>query len=161
MARPENIFITDSIQIKTTPEEIFGFLTGIVDDETYRAWHREDHVSFQWLEGEPWAVGSIARAGEYMHGKVHTLKFVVTDVEPNKRIVYAPVSRLLRKFTPYNEFLIEQDGDGCLFTATVTYSLGRIGRALFGKLIDKGMFGAKRHMKEEGENLKALLEKKK
>ena len=158
MALRENIFITDSIRINTTPEKIFGFLTGIVDDETYRAWHTEDHVSFQWLEGEPWAVGSIARAGEYMHGKVHTLKFIITDVEPNKRIVYAPVSRLLRRFTPYNEFLIEQDGDHSLFTASVTYRMGRIGKALFGKLIDKGFFGVKRHMKEEGENLKALLE---
>jgi len=158
MALLEDVFITDSIRIKTTPEEIFSFLTGIVDDETYRAWHRDDHVSFRWLEGEPWAVGSIARAGEYMHGKVHTLKFVVTDVEPNKRIVYAPVSRLLRKFTPYNEFLIEKDRDGCLFTASVTYRLGRIGNALFVKFIDKGMAGVKRHMKEEGENLKALLE---
>lgn len=158
MARLKDVFITDSIWIETTPEEIFGFLTGIVDDETYRAWHRDDHVSFRWLEGEPWAVGSIARAGEYMHGKVHTLKFVVTDVEPNKRIVYAPVSRLLRKFTPYNEFLIEKDRDGCLFTASVTYRLGRIGNALFVKFIDKGMAGVKRHMKEEGENLKALLE---
>jgi hypothetical protein len=158
MAQRENIFITDSIRIKTTPEKIFGFLTGIVDDETYKRWHTDDHVSFQWLEGEPWAVGSIARAGEIMHGKVHTLKFVVTDVEQNKRIVYAPVSRLLRRFTPYNEFLIETDGDGCLFTATVTYRLGRIGKALLGKSIDKGMFGVKKHMKEEGENLKALLE---
>ena len=159
MALREDVSITDSIRINTRPEEIFGFLTGIVDDETYRAWHTEDHVSFQWLEGEPWAVGSIARAGEYMHGKVHTLKFIVTDVEPSKRIVFAPVSRLLRTFTPYNEFLIEKDGDGCLFSATVTYRLGRILNALLVKFMV--MAGVKKHMKEEGENLKALLEKEK
>ena len=161
MALLEDVVITDSIRINAAPEAVFDFLTGIVDNETYRAWHTEDHVSFQWLEGEPWAVGSIARAGEYMHGKVHTLKFVVTDVEPNKRIVYGPVSRLLRKFTPYNEFLIEKDGDGCLFTASLTYRLGRIGKMFLKKSIDKGFFGVKKHMKEEGENLKALLEKKK
>jgi len=158
MALLEDGFLTDSIRIDTTPDVVFDFLTGIVDDETYRAWHTEDHVSFQWLEGEPWAVGSIARAGEYMHGKLHTLKFIVTAVEPGKRITYAPISRLLRIFFPQNEFLIEKDGDGCLFTASMMYRTGRIGRMFFKKSIDKGFFGVKKHMKEEGENLKALLE---
>ena len=47
--------LTESIEIKTTPEKIYTFLTGIVDDDSYRAWHKEDHVSFKWLKGQPWA----------------------------------------------------------------------------------------------------------
>jgi len=43
----EDVIITDSIKIKTTPEKIFSFLTSIIDDDSYRAWHKEDHVSFR------------------------------------------------------------------------------------------------------------------
>ncbi|MEA3224102.1 MAG: hypothetical protein U9P49_13200 [Thermodesulfobacteriota bacterium] len=40
----EDVTLTDSIEIKTTPEKFFGFLINLVDDESYRAWHPEDHV---------------------------------------------------------------------------------------------------------------------
>ena len=55
MAFFEEVVIKDSIEIKTTAEKVFNFLTGIVDDESYRAWHKEDHVSFRWLKGNPWS----------------------------------------------------------------------------------------------------------
>jgi hypothetical protein len=49
-------------------------LTGIVDDDSYRAWHQKDHVRLRWLEGKPWAEGSVMYAEEYLHGKLHKLK---------------------------------------------------------------------------------------
>ena len=83
MALLEDVVLTDSIEINTTPEEVFSFLTGLVDDESYRAWHQEDHVTLRWLEGQPWTKGSIVYAEEYIHGKLHKLKFKVTEVVPN------------------------------------------------------------------------------
>jgi hypothetical protein len=59
MAFLEDIVLTDSIEIKTTPEKIFSFLTGLVDDESYRAWHHDDHVALRWLKGQPWEEGSV------------------------------------------------------------------------------------------------------
>lgn len=154
----ETVTLTDSIEIKTAPERIFEFFAGIVDDESYKAWHEADHLGFQWLKGEPWREGSVMRADEYLHGKLHRLKFKVTQVEPGRRIEYAPTSRLMRIFCPRNEFIMEPKGDRCLFTATVTVRIGRIGKVFFKKAIDGGLASVRRHMREEGENLKRILE---
>ena len=62
MAFFEDVVITDSIEIKTTAERVFNFLTGIIDDDSYTAWHKEDHVSFRWLKGKPWTEGSVMYA---------------------------------------------------------------------------------------------------
>jgi len=35
----EYILITDSLEIQTTPDEIFRFFLQIVDDASYQAWH--------------------------------------------------------------------------------------------------------------------------
>ena len=37
MALMEEVILTDSIEIKATPEKIFGFLVHLVDDESYRS----------------------------------------------------------------------------------------------------------------------------
>ena len=158
MAVLKNIILTDSIEIKTTPEKIFDFLTGLIDDESYKAWHKEDHVSMRWLMGAPWQEGSVAYAAEYMHGKLHKLKFKVTKVVPNERIEWVPNSRLLRIYCPKNEFVIQQKGEHCIFTATGTLRVGRIVKTLLRKQLEYGLACVKKHMKEEGENLKAILE---
>jgi hypothetical protein len=154
----EERVLTDTIDIKTTPESVFQFLTGIVDSESYQAWHKEDHVAFQILKGEPWSVGSVMVAEEYIHGKLHKLKFVITKVVPNKRIEYAPASWLLRKYFPKNEFIMEAQGDTCRFTASGTYRIGWIGKTVFKKELAQGLASIEKHMQEEGENLKHMLE---
>jgi len=154
----EDVILTDSINIKTIPEKLFNFLINIVDDESYRAWHKEDHVSFRWLKGQPWTEGSVMYAEEYIHGKLHKLKFTITKIVPNRRIEYAPVSCFLRKFFPKNEFIIEQEEESCLFIASGTYRLGWIARVFFRKAVENGLSSVKKHMKEEGDNLKTILE---
>ena len=49
----EDVVLTDSIEIRTTPEKIVEFLTSLVDDESYRAWHPDDHVTLRWIKGGP------------------------------------------------------------------------------------------------------------
>jgi hypothetical protein len=160
MALLEEFVLEDTIKIKTTPEQIFGFLTGIVDDDSYRSWHKKDHVSFRWLKGQPWSENSILYAEEYIHGKLHKLKFKITKIKPFERIEYVPLSPLVRKFLPRNEFVIKQEGAYCFFTASGVYRVGWIGKTFFKKAIDKGLSSVKKHMREEGENLKEILEKK-
>jgi len=159
MAFLEEIVLTDSIEIKTTPEKIFRFLIGLVDDESYRAWHQEDHVALRWLKGQPWEEGSVAYSEEYLHGKIHRFKFTVTKVVPNKEIEYAPVSRLLRRYFPGNRFSIEQKGGTCVFKASGIFRHGRLIRSFFKKHLEQNLASVKKHMKEEGENLKRILEK--
>ena len=103
MALFEEITLTDSIEIRTSPEKVFDFLVHLVDDKSYRIWHPEDHIAFRWLKGKPWEEGSEVYAEEYIHGKVHKLKFIVTKVVPGKEIEYVPSSRLLRRFFPKNQ----------------------------------------------------------
>jgi hypothetical protein len=158
MAFFEDVILTDSIEVNATARDIFNFLTGIVDDDSYRAWHNEDHVQFRWIKGKPWVEGSVIYAEEYIHGKLHKLKFKITKIIPNQRIEYTPVSRFIRMFFPKNEFLIEQKGKSCLFIASGTYRVGRIGKTFFNKAIEKGLSRVKKHMQEEGENLKRMIE---
>lgn len=159
MALFEELVLTDTIEINTTPERVFQFLTGIVDSERYRAWHKEDHVAFRFIKGKPWSVGSVMYAEETIHGKLHKLKFRVTQVVPNQKIEYAPASCLLRKYFPKNEFLIEPGENGCRFIASGTYRIGWIGKTLFKKKLDEGLASIQKHMQEEGQNLKQILEK--
>ena len=156
----EEVVLKDSIELKTTAEKVFKFLTSIVDDDSYRAWHKEDHVGFRWLKGKPWTEGSVLYAEEYIHGKLHKLKFEIIKIVPEKRIEYTPTSRFVRKFFPKNEFIIEQKGESCIFTASGTYRVGKIGKIFFKKAIENSLSSVKKHMREEGENLKSILESK-
>lgn len=154
----EDVFLTDSTEIRTTPEKIFEFLHNLVDDESYRAWHPDDHVAMHWTKGSPWQEGSVVNAEEYFHGKLHKLTFAVTKVVPNREIEYVPVSRFLRRYVPKLTFAIEPKGAGCVFTATAYYRLALLPRLLAKKKVEQGLSSVRKHMKEEGENLKKILE---
>ena len=126
----EDIHLKDSVEIRTTPQKVFDFLIHLVDDESYRAWHPDDHVALRWIKGQPCEEGSVLYAEEYIHGKLHKLKFLITNVVPNKAIEFMPLSRLLRIYFPKNAFTIEPKGDTCVFTATGCLRVGRIVKIL-------------------------------
>jgi len=154
----ELIILSDSIEVEATPEEVFEWLVQRMrDKESYQAWHPE-HVDIRWIKGRPVEEGSIVCADEYLHGVLHKLKFRIVKIVPNRRIEYRslfPLSLL----SPGNTFDIEPKGNGgCIFTARGSL---RLPRWLFERLHKrhKGKIEAtKRHMKEEGENLKRALE---
>ena len=155
----EDIVLTDSIVISTTPEKIFGFFLQIVDDASYQAWHPEDHVAFRWIKGAPWQQGSVAYAEEYIHGKLHKFKFLIKKVVPNRKIELVPLSRLLRIYFPRNTLLIEPRDGSCVFTASGVLRVGRLVKLLARNRLEQGLSSVRKHMKEEGENLKRILEK--
>lgn len=154
----EDILIKDSIEINAPPESVFEFLINLNDDESYRNWHPKDHISLCWLKGKPWEIGSVVCAKEYIHGVKHTFKFVTTKMIPNKLIEYMPTFWFYRIFIPKNSFIIEPTSTGCIFTAEGTYRIGRIGKLLAKNKIEKGVASMKRHLREEGTNLKRTVE---
>lgn len=156
----EDIVLTDSIEISTTPEKIFDFFLQIVDDESYQAWHPKDHVAFRLIRGKPCQPGSVVYAEEYIHGKLHKLRFLIKEVVPNRKIEFVPFSRLLRIYFPRNTFLIEPRAGSCVFTASCVLRVGRLIKLLARKKLDQGLSSVSKHMKEEGENLKRILEKR-
>ena len=150
------ISLVDSIEIEAAPEKVFEWLVQrFKDKEAYQAWH-PDHVDVRWIKGGPLEEGSISYVEEYLHGQLHKLKFVTTKIVPNKEIEY----RFLFPWSiiaPRNTFLIEPKGKrSCIFTATVSFK----GIPLFKKLAKNEIGAIKLHMKEEGENLKNMLESK-
>jgi len=155
----EELIISDTIEIKTTPEKVFAYITGLVDDTSYRAWH-PDHVSMRWLGGKPWQEGSVLYAEEYLHGKLHKLTFKAAKVIPNRLIEYVPANPLLRYYFPKNSFAFEPTENGTRFTASAHARVGWIVRTFFKKQLERGLEATRKHMKEEGENLKKILEEK-
>jgi len=145
------ITLKDSIEIKTAPEKIFEWF--IHFEENYHAWH-PDHVDCRWLKGKPFEEDSILYVEEYLHGKLHRMKFLGTKVVPNRKIDFKllfPMSIVC----PRGSFIIEPKGKSCIFTATLSFRFAM----LFSKLARDRVEAIKNHMKEEGENLKRLLEK--
>jgi uncharacterized protein YndB with AHSA1/START domain len=154
----EDVFLTDSIEIRTTPEKIFEFFYSLVDDASYRAWHPDDHVAMRWTKGSPWQEGSVIYAEEYIDGELQKLTFVVTRVVPNREIEYVPVSRFRRRYAPKYTFSVEPKDTSSVFTAAVHVRVPLLPRLLAKMKVEGGLSSVRKHMKEEGENLKKILE---
>lgn len=143
--------LKDSIEIKAEPEKIFQWLTNMEDN--YLDWH-EDHVSCVKLtNSHELKVGDIFCYEENLHDELHKLKFKLINLEENKKIEFKtlfPGSLIC----PKGSFLIEPKGNSCIFTATLFFRLG----GLLSKIAKSRVDAIKQHMKEEGENLKKLME---
>lgn len=153
----DDVVLKESIEIKTLPENVFDYLTGIVDDASFKTLNA-DNIRFRWLQGHPWSVGSIALAEKNLHGKLHKFRFVVSDIQPNRHIEYKPTSGFMRMFFPKKEFIIEQTDNGCRLISSATFRIGWIGKKLFKRSMDDGLSHFKAYLREEGKNLRSLLE---
>ncbi len=154
----EDVTLEHSIEIRTTPEKIFEFFSNLVDDKSYRSWHSDDHVALRWLEGSPWQEGSVVYAEERIDGELHKLTFIVTRVVPNREIEYVPASRFHRRYAPKYTFSVEPKDATCVFAAAVHARIPLLLRLLSKKRVERGVSSVRKHMKEEGENLKRMLE---
>ncbi|NPE09564.1 MAG: hypothetical protein GNW80_14855 [Asgard group archaeon] len=143
--------LVDTIEIQAKPEEIFQWF--LMMSENYCEWH-PDHIKSVWVKGNPFEVGSILYSEEYLHGEIHKMKFRTIEMIPNRLIRY-------KMLFPGNlvsttgKFIFEPKGAGTLFTATLNFRFGR----LLTKFASKQKEELIKHMKEEGENLKKIMEK--
>jgi len=143
--------LKDSIEIKTTPEIAYNWFVHL--DENYLVWH-PDHIKAYWIGEKKAEIGARLYVEELIHGKPHALKFEMTDIELNKKLEFKilfPMSLIC----PKGSFIFEAKGGNCLFTATLSFRFGN----LFEALAKRRVKAMKIHMKEEGENLKRLLQK--
>ena len=143
--------LEDSIQIKATPEKVFKWLVHI--EENCRVWH-PDHIDLRWIKGKPFEEGSTLYFEEYLHGKLHKGKFLCSRVEPDRKIEYRPLFPM-SIICPKGSFIIKPKGECCIFTATTYLRVG----PLFSRLAKNNIEAIRKHIKEEGENLKRLLER--
>ena len=144
------ITLRDSVRINRRPEVIFEWFNHFV--ENYKSWH-QDHVKAKWVKGTNFEKDSILYSEEYLGGKLEKLSFKITNCIQNKLIEYKllfPESIICSG----GSFDIKPNNEGSIFTSTLHFRCGR----LFLKITKRGAEVIKMHMKEEGENLKRLLE---
>lgn len=147
------ITLKDSIVIKRPPEAIFEWFDHFM--ENYKKWHPKDHVSAKWIKGKNFEEGSVLYVEEYLGEKLEKLKFKGTKKIKNKLIEYKllfPHSLICSG----GSFVVKPHKTGSVFTATLSFPFGSI----LSKLMPARVKALKKHMKEEGENLKKLLEQR-
>ncbi|MFC1618328.1 hypothetical protein ACFL45_00110 [Candidatus Neomarinimicrobiota bacterium] len=148
------ISLRDSIEIITTPGQLFAWLDRM--PQVYTSWH-PDHVACRSLHGSILEVGSEIESEEILHGKLHSIRFRTTKVIPDKRV----------------EFVIDGMGRGAFEArendATVSFIaeldmgsdmpiIGRLFDFILPLFFNRRIEAMRRHMVEEGQNLKAILE---
>ena len=148
------ISLKDSIEIETTPREVFDWL-GRMPQE-YESWH-PDHVSCRVVHGSMLEVGSEIECEEFLHGKLHTLRFRMTKVVPDRRVEFV-IEGMGR-----GAFEAQAHGDTVNFVAELDIGsdaalIGRFFDFVFPVLFGGRIEEMRRHMAEEGRNLKAILE---
>jgi uncharacterized protein YndB with AHSA1/START domain len=149
------MILSDSVEINTTPEKIWEFFTNL--EKNYKTWHPEDHILFKWTKGKPMESGSRWYGEEIVRGKLFKLKGTIGEVIPNRKIVFNfsfPVSLVAPKF----EWLIEPKGSTSVFTARSYLRAGEFYLKFFKKEMNYKLDLHNKHVREEGENLKRILE---
>ena len=143
-----------SIEIKTTPEQIWNFLK---NPENYTTWHPEDHIKLIWTEGKPFELGSKMYSEQRVFGKTQKYNGLIKEVIPKRKVVFKftfPVSLI----SPEIEWRIEPKESGTVFTAISYIRAGYFYKKIFKKDMKKLITEHNRHVSEEGENLKKILE---
>ena len=147
------VIIKDTVKIKAEPKKVFNGLIKVFSSQEYfKKWHK-DHIKCLWLKGKPFEKDSILYVEENLHGKLHKMKFVSTNLEPYRRIdskLLFPTSIIC----PKASFIIKPKGESCIFTATLTFRFGW----LFSKFMKDRVESVKKHMRDEGKNLKKIIE---
>jgi len=147
--------LSHSIEIKTSPEKIWNFFK---NTDNYTTWHPKDHIKFIWTEGKPLEIGSKFYSEQLVFGKVQKYKGHIKETIPNRKIVFTfkfPVSLI----SPEIEWRIEPKGSNTVFTAITYMRAGHLYKKLFKKGMKNLIKEHDRHVAEEGENLKKILER--
>ncbi len=148
------ISLSDTIEIHTTPGKLFAWLGRM--PEEYESWH-PDHVACRVLHGSVLEVGSEIECQEYLHGKLHSLRFRVTKVIPDRRVEFV-IERMGR-----GAFEAQANGDTVTFVVELDIGsdapiVGRFVDFIISRLFNQRIESMRQHMAEEGRNLKTILE---
>ncbi len=102
-------------------------------------------------------VGSIVECEEYLHGKLHSMRFRTTKVDLDKRVEFGIIGM------GRGAFDVKPVGEKVLFTAELDIGtevpvVGSLVDFVFIKFFSQRLEAMREHMKEEGHNLKEILE---
>jgi hypothetical protein len=151
------IRLSQTTRIPAPPEQLWRFFRDM--DENYVRWHRE-HLVWRWTQGEPMTPGAVWFADEWIGWMRVFGRFFVTDVDPPHvfRFRFGLPSSLARAG---GSFRFASVGDGsCEMTEEFHFGfslpvIGRLFDLVLALVLPLGEF--RRHIREEGENMAALL----
>lgn len=145
------MILEETTRMDASPESVYRFFETM--EANYERWH-PDHVAFRWVDGDGLEEGAKASFEERIGGKMQRMTVRFTEVVPNRYIEFEPTPRLVRLLMPSISFTIDPRGDGCVLTQRISIRTGPIGARLNRREFD----AVRTHMREEGENLRAILQ---
>jgi hypothetical protein len=148
------IALRHSILIHAPPARVWAWLNEL--PLHYREWHPA-HVACRFDRGDSLQVGAGLCIEEYLHGRLHRLRLRATEVTTNRLMRY-------RNHAFAGAFILEPADGGTRFTAELTFGLrapviGNVLDAIARRLLARRLAAMQVHMREEGDNLKRLLER--
>lgn len=145
------MILKETTSVEVPSESVYRFFEEM--EENYERWH-PDHIKFRWTEGSGLEQGAEAYFEERIAGKLQKKTVTFVEVTPDHYLEFKPTSLLVGLLMPHISFTIDARTDGCELTQRIKVRTGPIGAQL-----NKREFDAVRtHMREEGENLKRILE---
>lgn len=145
------MLLEETTRIHASPKDIYRFFETM--DVNYDRWH-PDHIEFRWIDGDGLEEGTKAYFEERIAGKIQQKTVRFTEIVPNQYIEFKPTSRLVGLLMPSISFTIDPHDGDCHLTQRIKIRTGPIGARLNRREFD----AVRTHMKEEGENLKTILE---
>ena len=152
------LILRHSIEIHAGPEKIWDFFQNL--DKNYRLWHPQDHIVFKWTKGRPLEKGSRCYAEQYVMGKVTKYKTLCAEIAQYRKIVLQ-FSMPIALISPRVEWLLEPLNSKTVFTALTYVRAGYLLQKIFKKDMNRLITLLNRHVEEEAENLKSIIEQKK
>jgi len=154
--------INEKTIIKSPPEKVWEFLTTLHKGDNYHQWHPHDHIIYRLKKGDMQTIGSKA----YFEERIGTFKlkltYQLTKAQYPSYLEYSPAFPLSLLNLGKASFALKSiEANATELTAYVRYGYGL---PIMGGLIDFliRMFvkkaDAEKHIREEGENLKRLLD---
>jgi hypothetical protein len=145
------MLLEETTSVRVSPEELYRFFERM--DANYERWH-PGHIEFSWVGGDRLEEGANASFEERIAGTTQKKTVRFTAVVPGRYIEFKPTSLLGGLLLPSISFAIDPTEDGCEFTQRIKVRTGPIGARLNRREFD----AVREHMREEGENLKTILE---
>lgn len=147
--------LADSAFINASPKTVEDWLKDLPSH--YTEWHPA-HSKCEVFGDDITSPGTEFSFEELLHGETHHLRARVSSVshENGLTIQYVVLGALSRSLGMKGAFQLQPNSGGCLFTATISvWPPMWLCNILFGSQ----MKNLAEHMKEEGENLKTILER--
>ncbi len=141
------------IEIAASSDVVYLFFDHIA--ENYTRWHT-NHVEFRWVKEHSLIEGAVASVKHRIHGKVYDLQIRFTKVISGRLVAFEWRNSNGSFFAPEDKWLFETIGENCRFVSESELVLRDVPAP--SKQVEEAIASFRKHLTEEGENLKFFIE---